>query len=271
VGVLSVLPDAISSGDVLNEAEGLFIYEDDPFHYLAGKAVEGSLKNKAFVAVCDVFPSGASEYAHVVVPAGSFAQKDGSYVAEDGFMRKVVRAEGQSSPGFEFLRLLLDRLGGGLYKDEQEASTVLFGKEVLVADENGRAMLKPTNGQAHFALPGKPAEDKPGKPFTLVLRNVFFHHHLAGKGVYSKTAYLQNPAVAGDKLFISQEDAVSLGISDGGQIIIESDHGTLQQPASIKEGLGRGVLEYRMLKNRQDILKLTDGYGKHIAVTVKKG
>ncbi|HBL24038.1 MAG TPA: hypothetical protein DDZ40_07965, partial [Deltaproteobacteria bacterium] len=72
-------------------------------------------------------------------------------------------------------------------------------------------------------------------------------------------------------LFISPEDAAALGVSDGGQLIIESDHGTVQQPATIKEGLGRGVLEFRMARSRKDILKLTDGYGKHIAVTVKKG
>ncbi len=47
--------------------------------------------------------------------------------------------------------------------------------------------------------------------------------------------------------------------------------GKSQYPAAIKEGLKKGVLEYRMLKNRQDILNLTDGYAKHIAVTVKKG
>ncbi len=271
VGVLSVLPGAVSSGDVLGEADGLFIYEDDPFHYLGGKRVEESLKNKTFVAVCDMFPTGTSALAHVVVPSGGFARKDGSYVAGDGFMRRVARAEGGSSPGFDFLRLLLDRLGGGLYRDEQEASTVLFGKEVLVTDENGRVSLKPTNGQARLAPMARVAADKPARPFALVLRNVFFHHHLAGQGVYSKMVYLQNPAVAGDKLFISPEDAAALGIADGGQIIVESDHGTLQQAVTVREGLGRGVLEYRMLKNRQDVLKLADGYGKHIAVTVKKG
>ncbi|MDD3845302.1 MAG: 2Fe-2S iron-sulfur cluster-binding protein [Syntrophorhabdaceae bacterium] len=271
VGVLSILPDAVGSGEVLEKAEGLFIYEDDPFHYLGGKGVEESLKKKAFVAACDLFATGTSAYAHVVVPAGSFAEKEGSFVAEDGFMRKVGRAKGSSSPGFEFLRLLLDRLGGGLYRDEAEASTVLFGKEILVKNEGGRAMLKPTDGTAHFASSEKAAPEGSAKPFTLVLRNVFFHHHLAGKGVYSKMVYLQNPAVAGDKLFISPEDAAALGISDGGQVVVESDKGVLQHPATIREGLGRGVLEYRMLRNRQDILKLTDGYGKHIAVTVKKG
>ncbi len=271
VGVLSVLSDVLSSEDILNRADGLFIYEDDPFHYLTGNGVDESLKKKAFVAVCDMFATDTSGYAQVVVPTGSFAQKEGSFVAEDGFMRKVVRAEGSSSPGFEFLRLLLDRLGGGLYRDETEASTVLFGKEILVKDENGRALLRSHGGQARFVLPGNGIAGKTVRPFTLVLRNVFFHHHLAGQGVYSKMMYLQNSAVAGDKLFISAEDAAALGVSDGGQLIIESDHGTAQQSATIKEGLGRGVLEFRMARSRKDILKLTDGYGKHIAVTVRKG
>jgi hypothetical protein len=37
------------------------------------------------------------------------------------------------------------------------------------------------------------------------------------------------------------------------------------------DGLRKGVIEYRMLQRREDILKLTGKYGKHIAVTLKKG
>ena len=270
VGTLSFLPDVTSPSDVLSKADGLFIYEDDLFHYLAGKGVEQALKSKPFLAVCDMFETGTSAYAHVVVPTGSFAQKEGSYIAEDGYVRKVARAEGNASPGFDFLRMLLDRLGGGLYKDESEASSVVCSKEFIVTDELGKASLMPTNGSAK-AVPVKAAAGNPQKPFTLVLKNVFFHHHLAGKGIYSKMVYLQNPLIVGDKLFISREDADVLGITEGGQVIIESDHGKVQYPVMIKEDLKKGVLEYRMLKNRQDILNLTDGYAKHIAVTVKKG
>ena len=163
VGILAVLPDAVSTSDVLSKADGLLIYEDDPFHYLAGKSVEQALKNKAFLAVCDMFDTSASQYAHIVVPTGSFAQKEGSYVAEDGYMRKVVRAEGKASPGFEFLRMLLDRLGGGLYKNEAEASTVIFGREILISDDLGRASLRPTNGTAKIAPPGKAESGKSRK------------------------------------------------------------------------------------------------------------
>ncbi|MEN6615966.1 MAG: molybdopterin dinucleotide binding domain-containing protein, partial [Syntrophorhabdus sp.] len=273
VGVMSVFPEAVSPENVLKDTNvsGLFIYEDDPFHYLSAKSVEGSLKAKTFKVVCDMFPTDTTAYADVVIPTGSFAQKTGSYMAEDGFSRVVCRGEGGSSSGFQFLRLLLERLGGGLYKDEAEASLPLSGKEMFAVDEAGKLTVKPFGGEARFAVNGKVEPDKEAKPFTLVLRNVFFHHHLAGKGIYSKMIYLNNPAIAGNKLFISPDDAAALGITDGGTVIVESSQGAIQHPAVIKEGLGKGIVEYRMLKDRQNILKLADGYSKHIAVTVKKG
>ena len=106
---------------------------------------------------------------------------------------------------------------------------------------------------------------------TLVLRNVFLNHHLADKNTYSKLVYVNNPPVAGDMLFISAEDGKALGIAEGDMVCLESDLATVTERASIKKGLKKGVAEYRMLTKRQEILKLARGYGKHIAVTMKKG
>ena len=50
--------------------------------------------------------------------------------------------------------------------------------------------------------------------------------------------------------------------------------GTVTDPGSAAvsmDGLRKGVIEYRMLWRREDILKLAGKYGKHIAVTLKKG
>lgn len=273
VGTVSVLSDPIAPHEILGDTAvaGLFIYEDDPMHYLGGKFVDEALKKKEFIALCDVFPTFISEYADVTVPAGTFAGKEGSSVAGDGFVRKVSRARQGDSHGFEFLRLLLERLGGGLYRDEAEATPVLFSKEVLEADEQGRGRLSQAQAGARFAKPAGTADGNPARPFTLVFRNVFINHHLSGKAVYSKVAYLNNPAIAGGKLFISSEDAAALGISEGGKVIIESERGSLEQPALIKDGLRQGVLEYRMSGNRKDMLDLAGVSEKHIAVTVKKG
>ena len=273
VGVLSVLTDPVASHEALGASgiEGLFVYEDDPFHYLGGQYVEGLLKNKSFITVCDAFPTAISERANVSVPTGTFAEKEGSFFAEDGFLRKVKRARGSVSPGFEFLRTLLETLGGGLYRDEAEAASVLYGKEVIVKDETGRERLSWPQAKLSFSVKEKASGSREAGQFTLVLRNAFLNHHLSGKDVYSKLVHLNNPAIAGNKLFVSPEDAAVLGVSEGDQVVLTSEHGTAQERVVIKEGLKKGVLEYRMSKNRQDILKLAGEYKKHIAVTAKKG
>ena len=208
-----------------------------------------------------------------MVPTGTYADKLGTYVAEDGFSRKADRAWGTASPGFEFLRMLLDKLSGTLYKHEDELRAVLHRNGTLVYDGAGREAVAAAKGsEGQFIKVGQAAESSSARPFTLVLRNVFFHHHLSGKEAYSKMTYLTNPSVAGDKLFISPEDAAALAIADGDAVTLESDFGTAQGKASIKPGLKKGVIEYRLLRKRQDILKLApQSYGKHIAVTLKKG
>jgi predicted molibdopterin-dependent oxidoreductase YjgC len=275
MGALSIIEKAVLPEQVLGDPnlEALFIYEDDPFHYLSGSDAERLLEAKAFVAVCDAFSTQAFDYAHVTVPTGTYADKAGTYVAEDGFTRKAERAWGSTSPGFQFLRMLLNKLSGVLYKHEDELRAVLHKKGALVYDETGREAIPATKGlEKRFLKVGSTADAGSARPFTLVLRNTFFHHHLSGKETYSKMTYLTNPSVAGDKLFISSEDAAALSIADGDAVTLESDFGSAQARATIKAGLKKGVAEYRLLRKRQDILKLApQSYGKHIAVTLKKG
>ena len=90
VGAMSILLNSVAPEDVLNDpgVGGLFIYEDDPFHYLKGSMVEQALKQKDLIVVCDAVPTYVSDYAHIVIPTGTFAEKEGTYVAEDGFVRR---------------------------------------------------------------------------------------------------------------------------------------------------------------------------------------
>jgi anaerobic selenocysteine-containing dehydrogenase len=83
--------------------------------------------------------------------------------------------------------------------------------------------------------------------------------------------YLNNPAITGDRLFISPEDATELNIAEGDAVTVRSASGSVQEKVYIKDGLRKGVIEYRMLQRREDILNLAGKYGKHIAVTLKKG
>ena len=273
VGVMSILLNSVVPEDVLNDPGigGLFIYEDDPFHYLKGSIVEQALKQKDLIVVCDALPTYISDHAHVVIPTGTFAEKEGTSIAQDGFVRTVSRARGGSSQGFEFLKMLLNKLCGGLYHSEQEALAGLRKREIISDDENGRERLTAKNDGMRFLLPAENKGVSSERPFTLVLRNLLQNHHFCDKAIYSKMAYVSNPPIAGNKLYISREDAGALNISDGDKITLESNQGSTLERVFVKEGIRKGVLEYMMLRNRQEMLKLFEGYGKRIPVTIKKG
>lgn len=273
VGAMSILLNPVAPEEILNDPgiSGLFIYEDDPFHYLKGPFVEEALKQKQFIVVCDTLPTYVSDYAQVVVPTGTFAEKEGTFIAQDGFLRMVTRARGSSSQGFEFLKMLLNKLYGGLYHSEQEALAGLRKREIISSDENGRERLSVKNDGVRFLFPTEKSGISPERPFTLVLRNLLQNHHFCDKTIYSKMAYVNNPPITGNKLYMSREDTRALNISDGDKVTLESDHGSTMERVFIKEGLKKGVLEYMMLRNRQEMLKLFEGYGKRIPVTIKKG
>jgi len=273
VGAMSILINPLTPENVLNDLSigGLFIYEDDPFHYLPGSLVEKALKQKDFIAVCDAVPTYVSDYAKVLIPTGTFAEKQGSSIAQDGFLRTITRARGDSSPGFEFLKMLLNKLCGGLYHSEAEAMTGIRKRGIVAGDEaQGERLSERTTG-ARFLIPQEKKEVSTKRPFTLIIRNLLQNHHFCDKAIYSKIAYVNNPPVAGNKLYISRQDADSLNILNGDKVTVESDQGSTVERIFIKEGLKKGVIEYMMLKNRREILGLFEKYAKHVPVTIKKG
>ena len=274
VGALSILANSLTPDKIVSDPSigGLFLYEDDPYHYLNPDIVTEGLKNKSIVAVCEALPTEAADLAAISVPTGTFAEKKGTFIAEDGFIRTVRPVRSPDSTGFEFLRLLLNKLCGGLYQSEKEAYNGLLKKGLLTNSENNiDCLLLPTTGNRFLKMTGPAGGAETGNAYTLVLRNTFLNHHIADKDVYAKLAYLNNPAITGDKLFISPEDASELNISDGDTVSIESTSGAIKERATIKPGLKKGVVEYRMLRKRKDVLKLNKSYSKHIAVTLKKG
>ncbi len=250
---------------------GVLVYDDDPFQYVNSASLDAALKKKSFIAVCDALPSQITDYATVTIPMGTFAEKQGTFIAEDGRIREVNRARGKESPGFQFLKMLLNKLCGGLYHSEAEALAGLYKKELLVSDETSVGKLSLQTQSPAFIPTKEPPGAGPTESFTLVLRNTFLDHHLSDKDAYSKVVYLNNPPVAGDKLYISPEDGKTLGIGDGDLVAIESKFGKTTERAVFKQGLRPGVIEYRMMRKRTDILRLTDGYTKHVPVTLKKG
>jgi anaerobic selenocysteine-containing dehydrogenase len=176
--------------------------------------------------------------------------------------------------GFEFLRALLQKLGGAVYTDVQAVTNRIREKKLFEFADQCRERLASDGSGPKFKSYEFEKAPVPDPPYKLILRDIFSNHHLLGKDVYSKGVGMVYSApgypVSGDKLYIAPQDAQKLGVEERGQVLIESAEGSITKAVSIKKGLRQGVLEYVAFKERRDALGLAKHMQKVLNVTVKK-
>ena len=103
--------DAAASGAV----KMLYIMGTDPAKQFADPALaRRALESASFVVTQDLFLSDTAQFADVVLPASSFAEKDGTFVNIEGREQKIKQAiapRGDSRPDWRILADLMARLG----------------------------------------------------------------------------------------------------------------------------------------------------------------
>lgn len=84
VGAADMLPSRRAVGDVIRDSKALLI----------GGSIKdsGALEGKEFVAVQELFETETTQFADVIFPAASFAEVDGTYTNNTGFVQRVRRA-----------------------------------------------------------------------------------------------------------------------------------------------------------------------------------
>jgi predicted molibdopterin-dependent oxidoreductase YjgC len=285
-GAVSLLGAATAPDELLfsSDTVGIVIYEEDPFQYLNREKVKEALAKKAFVLVCDILPTRVMDFAHVIIPSTTFAEKEGTVISGDGTLREVKKACAGGQGGLAFLQDLLNRLGGKHYttRDELDADLreslrtqrgeALGGKTEAPAKERflitPRSAALESDGKGRFLLP--PSSAAPAtvtaRPYRLILRDLFANHHLADKEIYGKGC----AKVTKDMLNLSPGDAADLKLADGDAIRIESADGVATGIVTIKAGVRQGVLECLLFQKRSEMLSLSLKPAKVIDVSVRK-
>lgn len=86
---------------------------------------EEALKKMEFVVVQDIFHTETTPYAHVILPASTWAEKNGTFVNSDRRVlrvRKAVECPGEAREDWKIIHELAKRMGKPMpnYKDEAE-------------------------------------------------------------------------------------------------------------------------------------------------------
>ena len=230
--------------------------------------VEKALKNLDFLVVQDIFPNESSRLAHVVLPAASWAEKDGTYTNTERRVqriRKAVSAPGKALPDWKVITMLANKLGANwdynsvkAIMDEINAVTASY-RGITYDRIEGTGIQWPCPAVDHPGTPilhkdafvrGKglfsaveytpPAEEPDDEyPFILTTGRILYQYHTATMTRRSKGLVSMTPDVFVE---INYKDAEDLGVSQGDKLEVASRRGSIEVFADISDKCDKGVV-----------------------------
>jgi len=231
--------------------------------------VRKAMEKLEFIVVQDIFPTPTTEYADVILPAASYAEKNGTFTSTERRVqrvRKAIEPVGQSRTDWEILCDVAKRAGydGMQYNsaseimDEIACVTPIYGGmsyeridqvglqwPCLDKDHPGTPVLhvgKCARGLGMFSpAEYRPSEELPDEdyPFLLSTGRCYFHFHT---GTMTRRSQLLDREERFPYVEISPADAKELGITDRQWIYVATRRGEVKSMARVTDVAKKGVL-----------------------------
>lgn len=240
--------------------KGLLIVGENPvMSYPDSSKIKMALKKLDFLVVIDIFPNETTELADVVLPAASFAEKDGTFTSTERRIqrvRKAVEPVGYSKADWEIISQLLTRFGikadykspADIMDEISKLSPNYGGVHYDRLGLNGLQWPCPDNahpgtgilhaekfpiGLARFrAVEHRDPREVPDDeyPFVLTTGRSLYHFHT---GTMTRRTSLLDREIPLPTVEINPHDAERLGIRNGQRVIVESRRGHLHMDAKV--------------------------------------
>ncbi len=232
--------------------------------------IKDALEKLELVVVQDLFFTETADYADVVLPAASFAEKDGTFVNTERRIqrgRKAINPPGEARSDFEILCKLGLKLGlkgfefkkpGEVMQEVAELSPKWKGITYERLEEGGICWPCPDenhpgtpilyeekfltgSGKAQFKpVDYKPPAETPDQdyPFILTTGRSLYHYHT---GTMTRRSDGLSDLYNVEKALISKEDAERMGLNENDKVRLTSRRGEVEaevKPVSdLKEGI----------------------------------
>jgi len=258
--------DAAADGDV----KGLFCLGENPMISDPDQNhVREALEKLEFLCVVDIFPTLTSEFADVILPAASYAEKDGTFTSTERRVQRVRKAidpVGDSKPDWVIVSELAKRAGydGMQYDspkdimDEIAAVTPIYGGmyydridqvglqwPCLDRDHPGTPVLhsgKFSRGLGDFSpAPYIPSAELPCEEYPLVLSTgrCYFHFHTGTMTRRSRILDREEPVAYVE---VHPADAEALGFKDREWVYVSTRRGEVKAQARVSDIVIKGVI-----------------------------
>ncbi len=213
-----------------------------------------ALASLELLVVQDIFPTETAQMADVVLPATSFAEKDGTFANTERrvqLIRKAIEPVGQSRVDWQIIAEVSARMGyhmkyassaaimeeiarlapiyGGIHYDRLEGVGLQW--PCWNRRHKGTAILhkgKFTRGRGKFhVVHDKPPAELPNRAYPLLLNTgrILEHWHTGSMSHRSRVLEAIAPE---SNIEISPADAAKLGIEEGDLVAVSSRRGSVQ-------------------------------------------
>ena len=233
------------------QIKALYILGENPLATLpASMEVRAALERLELLVVQDPFLTDTAKLAHFVLPACTYAEKDGTFTNLEGRVLRVRQAMdplGESLPDWHIMTALANAMGCRWeYQSpndiQAEIMKLLPGyynlgqprKVVPVPDEylsNGYA------AEVNARYRPTPTSEDVTRPFALLMGQVLMH---SGK-LSTQAPGLINIAPNTGKLRMNMQDMERLGLQDGAKVRLISDRGSLQLGVQLDQSVAPGT------------------------------
>ncbi|MCA9456396.1 MAG: molybdopterin-dependent oxidoreductase [Nitrospira sp.] len=219
------------------EIKALYLVGENPLETLPASYDVTSALAKLEVLICqDPFLTETAKMAHVVFPASTFAEKDGTVTNQEGkvqFLRPALDSLGESTLDWHIMVGIANGLGSPMEYEtthdiQNEIRKILpgyynLGKVSHVAPDLSEYFSKalPEEVPSRFSLERK---NPTHRPFALRMIQLIYH---SGK-LSTRASGLMEISPNTSRLRMSAQDFNNLGLSAHDRVRITSDQGTVE-------------------------------------------
>ena len=226
----------IRSGQI----KALYVIGENPLATLpASMDVKGTLAKLDLLIVQDPFLTETAQMAHIVLPAATYAEKDGTFTNLEGKVLRVRQAldqVGESLPDWHIMTSLANGLGFEWpYESAQDVQNEIMKLLPGYYNLGQPRRIVPTadaylaNGYAtevaqRYSRKLSPTTTDAARPFTLVMGQLLYH---SGK-LSTRASGLINIEPSHGRLRMNPTDLQQLGVTEQSTIRLTSPQGAVQ-------------------------------------------
>jgi len=236
----------IIDGCVSGSIKTLFIAGENPLvSYPDHAKIKTALDKAEFLIVSELFMTETAAMADVVLPACSFAEKEGTFTATDRrvqYFKPAIRKIGQCRTDFEIFGALLAKLGGSapatpsaVFAEIADSAPGYASMSYASLAEEG--MFAPVSLKHAFVVPQPSAiKAEPGK-LAFVTGSALYHN-----GTLSQFGEGPMHVCPEGYVEISRSDAAALKFAENDLLTVTSASGTMKLKARITMRMPQGVV-----------------------------